>query len=212
MYRNKAILLMTLFLLLFLTWEKSLGEQNTHKISSSSSITLELIPIMHEGEWVKSFTARIKNNDTKSVTIAHPAASWPEKPEAGVVKAVEDLHGKSEILLEVTKPDGSKVILRDGTMHYFDPGNSPCLNIEPGKTDSFHVGWFFQNARGRWENDLKAWKVFEDKGTYKVRIFLRNAFSHAIYNYEEGNTLKVKHVKDVWTGEVESDEVAVLVK
>lgn len=83
------------------------------------------------------------------------------------------------------------------------------LTIPPGGTESFSVGWFFQNARGRWENDTEAWMVFLEKGTYKIRIIFRNVFPKAaVYN-----TSADKHESvSVWTGEMLSREIAVEIK
>jgi len=66
--------------------------------------------------------------------------------------------------LNITKPDGSNVILRDGNLYGFDPKNVYLLTIPPGEIRTFDVGWFFQNARGRWERDDEAAKVFLMRG------------------------------------------------
>jgi hypothetical protein len=71
------------------------------------------------------------------------------------------------------------------------------------------LGWFFQNARGRWENDAEAAAAFLDKGKYKVTIIFRNALPFAYLNNADTN--KPELVK-VWTGEMQSEEVAVEIK
>jgi hypothetical protein len=112
----------------------------------------------------------------------------------------------SEILLKITKPDGSDIVLRDGYSHYFDPGNVPLITIPPNGTGTFDVGWFFQNARGRWEQDDEAAKAFLLKGKYRIGILLRNVFPKATL-YDE-NTRESKFT-DVWTGEMESAEITI---
>jgi hypothetical protein len=97
-------------------------------------------------------------------------------------------------------------ILRDGYFHYFDPGNVPLITIPPNGTGTFHVGWFFQNARGRWERDDEAAKVFLLKGKYKIRIMFRNVFPRAaLYDV---NISELKYL-DVWTGKMESPEITI---
>jgi hypothetical protein len=155
------------------------------------------------------FTASIKNEGTTTITIAHPSICLPASYKQGESRRFQDSHGKSEILLKITKPDGSDVVLRDGYFHYFDPGNVPLITIPPNDTGTFDVGWFFQNARGRWEQDDEAAKVFLVKGKYKIRILLRNVFPKAVLN--DGNTKGVKFT-DVWTGEMESAGIAIEVK
>jgi hypothetical protein len=155
------------------------------------------------------FTAVIKNEGTAVLTVAHPSICVPLDYKWGETRRLGDSHGKSEILLKITKPDGSNVVLRDGCFYYFDPYNIPVIAIPPGETGSFHVGWFFQNARGRWERDDKAANLFMGKGKYKVSILLRNVFPHAVL-YDE-STRETRFV-DVWTGERESPEVTIEVK
>lgn len=155
------------------------------------------------------FTASIKNEGTTTITIAHPSICFPAGYNEGEIRRFNDSHGKSEILLNIRKPDGAEVILRDGYLHYFDPGNVPLITIPPNGTGTFDVGWFFQNARGRWEQDDEAAKVFLLKGKYKIRILLRNVFPKAAL-YDEST--KGRKFTDVWTGEVESAEITIEVK
>lgn len=155
------------------------------------------------------FTVAIKNEWAIPVTIAHPSICFPADYKQGEIRHFADSHGKSEILLSITKPDGAVVTLRDGSIHFFDPGNVPVLAIPPHGTGTFDVGWFFQNARGRWEQDDIAAKVFLAKGTYRVRLLFRNAFPKAAL-YDD-NTGKPTFA-NVWTGELRSAEIAVEVK
>ena len=155
------------------------------------------------------FTAVIKNEGTAVLTVAHPSICVPPDYKWGETRRLADSHGKSEILLKITKPDGSNVVLRDGYFSSFDPGNIPVITIPPNGTGSFHVGWFFQNARGRWERDEIAAKVFLEKGQYKVSILFRNVFPHAaLYDVNTRQTSLI----DVWTGEMESPEITIEVK
>jgi hypothetical protein len=155
-----------------------------------------------------NFTASIRNEGTATMAVAHPSICFPAGYKQGETRRFSDSHGKSEILLKITKPDGADVILRDGYVHYFDPGNAPLITIPPNGTGTFDVGWFFQNARGRWEQDEDAEKVFLSKGKYKVRILFRNIFPKALYNENTGGA----RIADVWTGEMESDWIAIEVR
>jgi hypothetical protein len=155
------------------------------------------------------FTASIKNEGTTTIIIAHPSTCIPADYKQGEIRRFNDSHGKSEILLKITKPNGADVILRDGYLHYFDPGNVPLITIPPNGTGTFDIGWFFQNARGRWEHDDEAAKVFLLMGKYKIRILLRNVLPKAVL-YDQ-NTKKIKFI-NVWTGEMESAEITIEVK
>ena len=155
------------------------------------------------------FTASIRNEAAKTITIAHPSICFPADYKPGEVRRFNDSHGKSEILLKIAKPDGTNVILRDGNLYGFDPGNVHLLTIPTGKIRTFDVGWFFQNARGRWERDDEAAKVFLMKGKYKIRILFRNLFPKAAL-YDEN--IKESRFVDVWTGEMESDQIIVEIK
>jgi hypothetical protein len=155
------------------------------------------------------FTALVKNEGAAPLTIAHPSICFPAEYKQGETRGFEESHGKSEILLKIRKPDGTTVVLRDGHLYYFDPGNIPLLTISPQATKTFHVGWFFQNARGRWERDDEAARVFLLKGEYAISIAFRNLFPKAAL-YDEA-TKGVKCI-DVWTGEMESAEIIIEVK
>jgi len=155
------------------------------------------------------FTVSIRNEGTTTMTVAHPSICFPADHKPGEIKRFNDSHGKSEILLKIAKPDGTNVILRDGNLYGFDPGNVHLLTIPTGKIRTFDIGWFFQNARGRWERDDEAAKVFLMKGKYKIRILFRNLFPKAAL-YDEN--IKESRFVDVWTGEMESDQIIVEIK
>jgi len=144
------------------------------------------------------FFADVQNPRARSVVVAHPTVCVPAGRDAF---RVEDRHGRSEILLEVTRPDGSRVTLRDGP-HFFEPGRTSHLRIPPGGSQRFTVGWFFLNARGRWENDAAAATLFSQPGQYTVRIVLRNMFRCAI-GPDDWTPV------EVWTGEMRSDPVTI---
>ena len=185
---------------------EAISQQRASITLTSYSAAYNLSEVQHGA--VK-FAASIRNEDTTTITIAHPSICFPAGYKPGEIKRFSDSRGKSEILLKITKPDGTGVILRDGNMHGFDPGNIHFLTIPSGEAATFDLGWFFQNARGRWENDGDASTVFLDKGTYRVRIVFRNVFPKAVvYNTAANKTESV----NVWMGEVQSEEVLVEIR
>ena len=154
------------------------------------------------------FSASVANQGDGLMTFAHPAICFPVGHTIGKSLNFQDRHGKSEILLTIEKPDGRIVVLRDGP-HFFDPDNISHFNIGPGESKLFHVGWFFQNARGRWEDDVKAQSVFMEEGRYRVRLLYRNSFPSAfVYDTSTSKTM----ILDVWTGEIQSNEVIVEIR
>jgi hypothetical protein len=126
----------------------------------SPSFDLEAVP-----QGAVRFTALIKNEGVETIRVAHPSVCFPADYKLGEIRSFEDSHGKSEILLKITRPNGSELVLRDGSLYAFDPGNIPLLTIPPGESRTFEVGWFFQNARGRWEQDGEAAKAFLIRGS-----------------------------------------------
>jgi hypothetical protein len=186
------------------------AEGNSHQGTSitltSYSAAYDLSEVQHGA--VK-FTASIRNEDTTTITIAHPSICFPAGYKPGEIKRFSASRGKSEILLKITKPDGAGVILRDGNMHGFDPGNIHFLTIPSGETATFDLGWFFQNARGRWERDDEAAGVFMSKGKYKIRVLFRNFFPKAAF-YDD--TDRESRFVAVWTGEIESGQITVEIK
>jgi hypothetical protein len=98
--------------------------------------------------------------------------------------------------------------LRDGP-YYFDPKKIDRFTIQLGESRQFYVGWFFQHARGRWENDTVASNLFLNRGQYKVRLLYRNFFPKAaVYDRSTNKTNFIK----VWTGEILSNEVMVIIR
>jgi hypothetical protein len=156
-----------------------------------------------------SFIATVRNHGSDPVTIAHPMICSPEGFAEGDAKRREDSHGKSEILLTIVRPDGQRVELRDGWFGFFDPGNVDHLAIPPGGSAVFHLGWFFQNARGRWEDDQLAWSIFTTPGIYTARVIFRNSYPRA---YVRDQATTGITVVDAWTGELESNEATVEIK
>jgi len=154
------------------------------------------------------FSASVENKDDSLIIFAHPTICFPADYQIGKSLNFKDHHGKSEILLKIEKPDGQIIILRDGP-HFFDPNNMSHFTINPGESKLFYVGWFFQNARGRWEDDLKAQSVFMGKGRYRVKLLYRNFFPKAfIYDTSTSKSSLI----NVWTGEMQSNEVIVKIK
>lgn len=154
------------------------------------------------------FAVSVENKNNSEVTFAHPAICFPEDYQIGESLDFRKRHGKSEILLTVEKPDGSVVILRDGP-HFFDPNNVSHFKMNPGESDLFYIGWFFQNARGGWEDDLKAENIFTGRGQYRLHLLYRNFFPKALVHDASMNK---SYFMDVWTGEIRSNEVVVTIQ
>ena len=94
-------------------------------------------------------------------------------------------------------------------MYGFDPNNSQTLLVPPHGAASFELGWFFQNARGRWEQDILASRIFQVKGKFTVQLVFRNQLKHAVI-YDQDT--KQTHIHDVWQGELTSNPVTIEVK
>lgn len=154
------------------------------------------------------FHAVIKNLGNTPITVAHPSICMPSDYQIDEIFHIKDRHGKSEILLRVEKPDGKIVILRDGP-HFFDPKLTDRFLILPGETAQFSLGWFFPNARGRWEDDLEAYSLFSMKGTYRIRLLYRNFYPKAVIH--DRKTKKTGFIP-VWTGEILSNEAVLTIK
>ena len=206
-------LLSVLVLAMGANWSNAVQRANSNPdisvrlIPDSTKFDLEKVPYGAVG-----FTASISNKGAKTIRVAHPAVCYPSDPwpadnkqGSRSIRDSSERHGKSEILLKITRPNGENVVLRDGH-HFFDPGGAPLLEIPPNGTGNFQVGWFFQNARGRWERDNEAAEVFLLKGEYKVRILLRNVFPKARWNDGDSGW---SPLVDVWTGEMESPEITI---
>jgi hypothetical protein len=147
------------------------------------------------------FAAEIRNRSDRSVVVAHPSTCWPG---GRAPIRDEERHGKSEILLEVRTPNGRRLVLRDGP-HYFDPGGAPNLRVPPQDVRRFDIGWFFRNARGRWEDDELAATTFVTQGEYVVALVLRNTFQCIL-------DVTKPALSDVWTGEMRSPPVTIWIK
>jgi hypothetical protein len=180
-----------------------------------SAVTISLLPdsatfdIESVRRGAVGFTARIRNEGSAAVMIAHPNICFPADYVQGETRSREDSRGRSEILLRIERPDGEHVVLREGLLGFFEPGNFDHLVVRPGETGRFHLGWFFQNARGMWENDARAGSVFLEEGRYSVSILFRNAFPKAwIRNESTGRPRLV----EAWTGEMESEDVTVTIE
>lgn len=154
------------------------------------------------------FAVSVENRGGSEITFAHPVICFPENHRIGDSLNIREYHGKSEILLTVEKPDGSVVTLRDGP-HFFDPDNASYFIIDPGESDLFYIGWFFQNARGGWEDNIKAENVFTGRGLYRLKLLYRNFFPKALIH--DAQTSKSRFT-DVWTGEIQSNEVVVTIQ
>jgi hypothetical protein len=154
------------------------------------------------------FAVSIENKADEGIIFGHPTICFPEDHRIGDSLDLTEYHGKSEILLTVEKPDGSVAVLRDGP-HFFDPAKESHFAIEPGQSNLFYLGWFFQNARGGWENDTKAENVFTGRGEYRLKVLYRNFFPKALVR--DAASEKSRFI-DVWTGEVESNTIVVTIQ
>jgi hypothetical protein len=112
-------------------------------VPSSSIFDLEKV-----SQGAVRFTASVRNKTSETITMGYPSICFPSDYKQGDTRQSRSSRGKSKILLKVTQPDGTHVLLRDGFLHFFDPGNRPLLTIPPHETATFRLGWFFLNARG----------------------------------------------------------------
>ena len=184
----------------------------SEKISQKVTITLSPNSAEYDAKNVPNGTVRffasIENRTGGPITVAHPAVCFPASFQVGQRMNSSDRHGKSEILLTITKADEKTVVLRDGP-YFLDPEHIDHFLIRPGESKQFHIGWFFPNARGRWEDDREAESAFMEKGHYKVRLLYRNFFPKAVvYN---SSTNKGTFI-NAWIGEMLSNEVTVEIK
>lgn len=154
------------------------------------------------------FAVSVENRAESEISFAHPTICFPEDYRIGDSLDLAEHHGKSEILLTVEKPDGNTVTLRDGP-HFFDPDKKGYFIIRPGESDLFYLGWFFQNARGGWEDNIKAENVFTGRGEYRLTLLYRNFFPKALVHDTAAD--KSRFI-DVWTGEARSNEVVVTIQ
>ncbi len=159
------------------------------------------------------FLVTFKNNTSKPLTIAHPFWVRANILKEEGSKFTTALYGKSELLLVITKPDNEKVTLREAAFsHQFEFVTSSQhdayshLTIPPNHEETIVEGWFHENARGKWDDDIKAWNVFSNKGVYKVKVVLNNMHSKASINKVGGGT---HDILDIWTGQIQSNETIV---
>jgi hypothetical protein len=154
------------------------------------------------------FAVAVENMDEGPITFAHPTICFPGDHRIGNSLDLRTRYGNSEILLTVRRPDGSEIVLRDGP-HFFDPDNVSHFIIGPGESGLFYIGWFFQNARGGWEDDISAKDVFTGRGEYRLKLLYRNFFPKALIH--DSSTDQSRYT-GVWTGEIHSNEITVTIK
>lgn len=178
-------------------------------LPASSALSLELASdsTSYDGEGVRrgavGFTATIRNAGSTPIVVGHPSVCFPAGYRKGQSIDARERRGNSEILLEIERPDGEIVVLRESPMSRFEPEHFDHVRLPPGGSGSFRLGWFFENARGKWEDDREAWRVFSDPGVYRVEATLRNRWPKALIRDASGESVFV----DVWTGEIRSPEV-----
>jgi hypothetical protein len=203
------------------------------QISSSDTVTISIKPVMrtyrseiddHLADHSNSsqnitFLITIKNNSAKPITIVHPYWSTVGNMVKGKPYTLEnrreDSYGKSEIVLEITKPNGESIAIREFylvnsfELNKYENGRyreEAVLQIGANEEVVFRKGWFFHSSMARWESEARAWEIFSKKGIYKVKIFFRNIYSTArINNYPSGTY----EISNVWTGRVVSNEAVV---
>ncbi len=155
------------------------------------------------------FMAELTNKTDEVLVIVHPLVTYPEDYMHGDEYPPESRHGLAEILLNITQPSGESMMLREGGRTYFEPGNMDYLYVLPKSSKSFYVGWFFQNSKGRWEDDNQAWKAFGEKGTYEVEIIYRNFLPKAAVRT---NPMQKAEFIKPWNGEILSETITIEVK
>ncbi len=155
------------------------------------------------------FMAELSNRTDDVLVIAHPLTTFPEGYKHGDEYLPENRHGLAEIILNITQPDGEVVVLREGGRKYFEPGNLDYFYILPKSSKSFYVGWFFQNSKGRWEDDNQAWKAFAQKGKYEVYMVYRNFLPQAAVRT---NPMEKAEFIKPWNGEIVSEVITIEVK
>jgi len=186
---------------------------------STPGISITLVPGLPAYELTKvqevRFTATIRNETPEIITIAHPSFCVPAEVKAREVHLFRDNRGKSDLLLEVTKPNGRRITLRDGGHAFFqdqDLGfdkSAFILTIPPGGTGSFYLGRFFASSLTTWEDLEDCATSFADKGIYKVRIILRNVLPKAMVLK---NAAKKYEPVKVWMGEMRSKEATLEIR
>jgi hypothetical protein len=155
------------------------------------------------------FRASVRNSGPNTINIAHPSVCYPGYHKIGETKHIADHYGKSEILFKVIKPDGTSVVLRYRLPGGFDPGNFRMLTIPSNDTGTFDLGWFFWSAEARWEEIDEAATLFTKRGRYRITLLFRNHFPVALLY--DMKTREIESV-DVWTGEMESEQITVEIK
>jgi hypothetical protein len=155
-----------------------------------------------------TITARFKNLGGGPVFLAHPSTTVPDGYEPGGTFSMSERHGRSDILLYITRPDGGEVVLRNNALRGFEPGNRFRLDIPPGETREIRLGWLGQFfALGMWD-DLRE-PVFTERGVYKFRMVYRNRF-HKAFSFKRD--CDVLENDAPWTGELESNAILVRVE
>ncbi len=201
-----------LTILLILVYSTTALADN-HPVNQSGTLTLtpgSKVYTLNQASMGKvHFMAEIKNTTEDVLVIAHPLTTYPEGYKHGDEFPSASRHGFSEILLNITQPNGEVVMLREGGSKYFEPGNLDYFFILPKSSKSFYVGWFFQNSKGRWEDDTQAWKAFAQKGTYEIYMVYRNFLPLAAVRT---NPMEKAEFIKPWNGEIISETITVEVK
>lgn len=168
-----------------------------------------------------TFLITIKNNSAQPITIVHPFWTTAGNMNRGARYALDkrrgNLHDKSELVLDIVKPDGESIAIREyPAIRSFELNNyendhyksETVLNLGANDEVVFRLGCFFQTSMARWENKARVWEIFSKKGAYKVKVIFRNIHSTARVYYPFG----AYEISNVWTGELISNEAVVEVR
>lgn len=205
----KTAVLTVVIMVIFLSTAPAGGMQGEY-----APLTLSLKPVKASysledaGRGNVTITARFTNDGDGAIFLAHPNACVPEGFGMGSSMSIEERYGVSEILLYITKPDGTEVVLRNNVLRGFEPGNHFHLTIAPGGTEEITLGWLGPEfALGQW--DGFDGQFFDQRGIYKVWMLYRNHYGKAA-SFKPAPDLFMDEAP--WQGEVESDAVDVAVE
>jgi hypothetical protein len=150
--------------------------------------------------------AQLRNTGTEPIVLAHPNACFPKDYELGDTIHVSVRYEKSEIIISITRPDGSRVYLRNNMLRGFEPNGGHYLYIDQGESVEILLGWLGPDF------SLGQWEVSEDvfflPGIYTAQVTIKNLLPKAIDNDKVGNWFLRQ---DIWMGETVSNTVEIAV-
>lgn len=155
------------------------------------------------------FTADIRNTGSTILLLGHPLACFPEHYKIGDPFSPQKRYGKSELLLEIKKPSGKHMTIRQGGKRYFEPGNFEYLYLLPNSSKTVYIGWFGGSRSDRWENHPSAASVFNESGEYTITLFYKNTLPKIAIRT---NPMKKPELTDGWKGELRSNPLLIKIK